>query len=150
MVIVPESARQYFTDHPIDPIERYSAAVQGAILELIIENEHRAESAHPGETLLCDRSVLDAVVYAMFGGDTSETETLFARAQTFLPTYDALFLVDPTGIPYNQDAVRIESADDRTAIHGLFLEVLGARKIRYQLLSGSLGERIRQLRAWMS
>ncbi len=148
VVIVPEAARQYFSEHSVDPIERFSEAVQSKIQDLVVENERQAERFAP-DNIVCDRSVLDAVVYTKYGGNDAGAEHMFRYATEFLPSYTKLLVLDPHDVPYRQDSIRTESASTRMAIHDLFLTFLEHHAISFELVSGSIPERLKRVRGWL-
>jgi nicotinamide riboside kinase len=149
VVVVPEAARQYFAAAGVVPaVDRYSVVVQGTIQEIAIRNEALAE-ARGVSRILCDRSVLDAVVYTKFGGDEAGAARLFGRVAASLAGYDRLVLLNPYDVPYRQDEIRVESAADRAAIHELFVAFLAEHAVPYILLSGSADTRIDHVADWL-
>lgn len=148
IAVVPEAAREYFSSHTVDIANRYSAAVQGALQELIIEQEKTTERLNR-PILLCDRSVLDAVVYTDFGGDSRGADSLFVKAKPLIRTYERFWILDPAGIPHIQDLVRIEDETTRQLIHERFIRFLSERDIPFELLSGSRQERVDRVRWWI-
>jgi predicted ATPase len=150
VVIVPEAARQYFSENEVTPEERYSGEVQGAIQQLVVENEQMALFKFGAtKRYICDRSVLDAVIYAQFGGDLAAADRMLDYARSHIHTYTKLVLLDPRDIPYLPDPIRIETAETRMIIHDLFLRGLESERIPYELLSGPVGVRLEQVRAWL-
>jgi predicted ATPase len=150
VVIVPEAARQYFSEHEVAPEERYSGIVQGTIQRLVVENEMNALLRFgPSKKYVCDRSVLDAVIYAQFGGDAVAARHMLDFARTHLPTYSKLVLLNPADVPYAEDPIRIESPETRITIHEMFLRCLETERIPYELLSGSVDVRVERVREWL-
>ena len=73
---------------------RFSATSQGLLQDWTILNEQTIERlGRP--IMLCDRSVLDAAIYADFGGDTSGADQLFRKVEPFIGTYEQLWLSRP-------------------------------------------------------
>jgi nicotinamide riboside kinase len=145
VALVREAAREYFTANPHIPIdERFGVEPQGAIQRVALENEKRAQESG-AEILICDRSVLDAVAYVRGHGDKEGSQELLKRVESWVPTYDAILLLDPADIPYQTDGIRQESPDVRQRNHEAFLEVFMEAVIDYELLSGTEEERIQRV-----
>jgi nicotinamide riboside kinase len=143
-LVVPEAAREYFSQNPVAVTDRFSFKVQSKILDHIFLNEGRAEAT--GAThIACDRSAIDAAVYVRCAGDVKGAQKLYDRASPHIDTYDLLIVPDPTDIPYRKDDVRIEDASVRAAIHVEFISFLEGHKIPFSLLSGDKPTRFRRL-----
>jgi nicotinamide riboside kinase len=139
VIFLTEVARRFFSDNPA--VIRTSTETQGKIQQQIWNLEKAAYNSNPN-IIICDRSVVDPPVYAHHFGDQLGARMLIDRARGWLPTYRRLFLLDPTGVPYKVDGLRDEDMDTREKIHETFLYYLGREKIPYQLLTGTLEERI--------
>ena len=150
VAIVPEAARDYFAQHPIPAALRFSFAVQGAIQRRIVNSEAEAERLGQENKILCDRSVLDPAVYTLFGGNPSGSQLLLSHARRFLSSYSRIVVLDPDDIPYTQDQIRTENADDRMTVHYLFLECFTRWSIDFSVLSGTADERANQVMLWLS
>lgn len=139
---VEEASRDFFANNAVS--DRFSAETQGKIQAMALENEKAAHES--GATIIfCDRSVLDAVVYTREHGDPEGAEELFRRVQSWLPTYDRFLLLDPVDIPYEQDEIRTESEEKRNSFHKVFTEFFEEKGIPYELLSGTVKERLKRI-----
>lgn len=145
VAFVPEAAREYFTANPIIPVDqRFGVKPQGEIQQLALRNEQAA--LHSGaEIIICDRSVLDAVAYVRGHGDKKGSEQLLKQIESWVPTYDAILLLDPADVPYQTDDIRQESIEVRQRNHEAFVEVFMEAGIEYELLSGTKEERIQRV-----
>jgi nicotinamide riboside kinase len=139
VVFVEEAARDYLALHNVE--SRFGAEAQGRIQGLALSRERSALEGGP-RMILCDRSVLDAVVYTRALGDLRGAKTLYDRIAAWIPTYSEIFLLDPKGVPYVDDDVRTEGDDLRMRFHRTFLEVMSEEEVAFRLLSGALSERI--------
>ncbi len=145
IVFVDEAAREYFAKNPnIPETERFSAQHQGAIQELQMENEQAAHKSGV-EIILCDRSVLDAVVYVRGHGDRKGSDSLLKRVQHWIPTYHTIFLLDPKDVPYVQDNIRQETPEIRQRNHDAFVELFSEAQIPHEMISGTLEQRIKKV-----
>lgn len=115
VVVVEEAARLFFTANPDIP-DRFSVEVQRQIQALAIENEQSATIGNV-RAVVCDRSVLDAVVYTWARGDKGGARQLFEKIEFWLPTYHKLLLLDPRDVHYETDNVRQEDEETRQQLH---------------------------------
>lgn len=142
---VPEAARLFFTAHPeIPQKERFSARVQGQVQDMQWDHERMAINLG-ATTLVCDRSVLDAVVYTRANGELEGSEELFTKIASWVATYTKIFLLDPQDIPYEKDDLRQEEETTRQKNHEAFIEVFEEKGIPFELLSGTIEERLARL-----
>lgn len=137
-----EAARDFFANNTVS--DRFSAETQGRIQAMALENEKAAHESGAG-IIFCDRSVLDAVVYTREHGDLEGAEDLFRRVQFWLSTYDRFLLLDPLDIPYQQDGIRTESEEKRNSFHKVFIEFFEEKGIPYEILSGTIEERMKRI-----
>ncbi len=138
--IVDEVARDFFSQHP-SIVARFAVEPQGKIQTLVLRKERAAES-DGARIILCDRSVIDAVVYVRAQGDRIGADELLRRVEFWLPTYHRFLLLDPDGVPFENDNVRKEQETEREQIHKSFLQFFDETALPYELISGSLDERI--------
>lgn len=140
VAIVPEAARRFFTDNP-HVTDRFGVDAQGQIQALALQQE---QNAHNGgaEVILCDRSVIDAVVYVQAHGDNEGASQLLDRVSFWLPTYNKFLLLDPADVPYETDDIRQEDESVRQRFHDAYLAFFEETGIPYELLSGTLEQRI--------
>ncbi|HUC95745.1 MAG TPA: ATP-binding protein [Candidatus Saccharimonadia bacterium] len=142
ITVVEEAAMQYFAANKIK--DKFSEASQFAIQSLALNLEALAERYGRLRTF-CDRSVLDAPAYLRGIGNVEGSERLLQRVAFWLPTYTSIVLLDPSGIDYRQDDIRDETPETRLLFHEGFLAMFAEHKIPYQLVSGTLSERIKQI-----
>lgn len=144
IAIIPEAARDFFLSNVVE--DRFSADTQGKIQALALQREQKAHDSG-ADIILCDRSVIDAVVYTEAHGDPKGAIALLERVEFWLPTYNSFLLLDPADIPYQRDDVRTEDALKRQQFHEAFLAFFEKTGIPYQLLSGTLDERVGKIEA---
>lgn len=143
VAFVEEAARSFFQDNP-DVGDRFSTETQGRVQALALHIEQDAQATR-ARVLLCDRSVIDAVAYVKAHGDPDGSDRLWENVAFWLPTYHKFLLLDPVGVPYATDEVRQEDADKRQQFHDAFVSLFAEKEIPYELLSGTLEERIRRV-----
>lgn len=150
-IVVEEAAREYFTVHP-EVTERFGLEAQDAVQALALQKETAAaEGARVGiedrPLILCDRSVFDAAVYLYSQRNIAGAEELFNRLRTWLSThgYSKVFLLDPRNIPYETDEIRTESEATRQLFHDAFIEFFNLHNVAYELLSGTVDERLQRV-----
>lgn len=136
---IEETPRAFFTEHP-NITNRFSFEVQTKILNLVLAYEAKAEKR--ANVILCDRSIIDPIVYMRVLGDKAIAAELLEKVAPHLNNYQKVFLLDPAGVPYQTDTIRNEAEETRQQLHAGFVEFLKERVIPYTLLSGSLHERL--------
>lgn len=139
-VIVPEAARVFFTDNP-SITEKFAKEAQRQVQSLALQQEQEVHNAG-ARLILCDRSVIDAVVYVRAHGDTEGAAKLLDRVSFWIPTYNKFLLLNPADVLYKTDDVRQEDEYVRQSFHEAYLEFFQESGIPYELLSGTLEERI--------
>jgi len=142
--VIPEAATRYFEAHDVPEPLRFTEKVQTEIQSLAIEAELGLMAAALMGGLavaFLDRCVLCAAVYVRSTGDIEGSDRLYRRVQPFLQTYSRLYLLDPAGVPFQQNNVRTEDRATRDHIHETYLRFLEEKGIPYQLLSGTEDER---------
>jgi nicotinamide riboside kinase len=140
IAFVNEAAREYLEIHPEDKeIAHVSLDIQKHLQMLIWEKEMQAHGNHPA-LIVCDRSVIDPAVYLAASGDRENAEVFFDRIKDWVKTYDWLFLLDPHTVPYVQDAIRVETPEERIRIHDTYVRFLHDHTVNYHALRGSLSE----------
>lgn len=143
MVFVEEAARIFFTQNP-QIKDRFSADTQGKVQALALKNEQDAHQSG-ARIILCDRSVIDAVVYVISQGDRKRAGELLKKVEFWLPTYHRFLLLDPSDIPYQTDNIRQETAETRQKFHDSFLTFFEETGMPYELLSGTEEVRIKRV-----
>jgi len=139
---IEEAARIYFTNNPEIPENlRFSFQHQAEIQKLQLELEKKAY-AGKATRLLSDRSVLDAAVYVSAYGDKEGSRKLVSGVESWIPTYSSIVLLSPEGVAYVKDEIRREDAAVRQQNHEAYLDLFMREGIDYELLGGSLKERI--------
>lgn len=137
---VSEAAKQYFSSHRMAEELRFTAPVQGEIQTMAMAAEQAA--CRRGQLVLADRSVFDYPIYVSATGDADGASALLTRARTWAHMYHILYLLDPTGVPFETTAERRESAATRQLLHNAFLVFLARYDIPYTLLTGTVEARM--------
>lgn len=83
IAFVDEVAREYFQKYGMK--ERFSVKAQSRIQEFILKREQKIHNQKP-KYIICDRSVIDSVVYLKSYGDKKGSEILLKRIRLWLPT----------------------------------------------------------------
>jgi hypothetical protein len=153
-LFVSEAAREWFSLHP-NTTDRFGVAAQGKVQALALQKEkdaHELAASQPGRLpiILCDRSVLDAPVYVYSQGDETGAQELLNRVRSWLPTYSKILLLDPVDVAYSPDDIRAEDEATRQLFHGAFLDFFDANDVDYQLLSGTLTDRLGQVQSLLN
>ena len=133
-----EQARILFADIPYIP-DRLGFSIQCELADMICREERRA--AETGQPVVADRTIVDGSVFIRWGGDPEVAEQVFEYVRRWMETYDHLLLCSPNGIPYESDDVRVETSEQRDAIHQAFIEAFEHWGIRYDVLDGDRAER---------
>ncbi len=143
-----EAGREYFEENPNtkNPLRQ---KVQKEIQELVIENEKIALLKNP-EILICDRSVIDAAVYTLLGDDEMGAHELLMGVEGWIKTYNKFFLLDPMDVPFVKDGIRVEDDEEaRNRVHDIFIEIMESNSIDYEILSGSVEERLSRVEEFL-
>ena len=143
VAFIEEAARAFFSANP-DVSDRFSEKTQEKVQALALENEVKAQNGAT-RLIFCDRSVIDAVAYVRSQGNLEGSQNLLNKVLFWLPTYDALLLLDPHDVPYRTDDIRQENEETRQQFHNAFIEVFEGAKIPYTLLSGTIEERLQTI-----
>jgi nicotinamide riboside kinase len=143
ITVLEEQARNYFEAHP--EITGYTeASVQGQLMGLILAAEDQAIIRQP-KVIVSDRAPICAPVYTAAGGDSESAEALYRLQKPRLPMYRML-LLDTIGVPYKVDSVRQREGMDRQAVHEKYISFLGEHNVRYELVGGTLEDRINRVK----
>lgn len=135
-----ELAREFFSEYP-EILDRSSKDIQGALVDVLIENEKKIHGLDP-EIILCDRAALAAVIYTLAAGDHKGADEILSKIEYWLPTYNTFVLLDPSEVPYAVDSVRTEDPEARQAVHETYLDFLEGSDLPFVHLTGTLDERI--------
>jgi len=150
IVFIEESGRPYFESRPYFTEQQiFSPPVQKELQGIILGKEQSATEQNP-QVIICDRSVLDSPAHLYAMGDEEGTEELLENVQFWLSTYKLILLLDPEGVPFENDEARRESEQTRNRIHQGFIDFFAKYKIPYELLSGSKEERIARVKGLIS
>ncbi len=144
VALVEEAARKFFEINP-KIAARFGRQPQEKIQKLALKLEKEAVKQGTS-VILCDRSVIDAVVYVRAYGDKKGSNEMLAKVRDWLPTYDKFYLLDPKGVPYVFDKIRQEDITWRQKLHDAYLDFFKETGIPYEILSGTLEERIEKVR----
>lgn len=143
IVFSEEGARAYFEQRKKEgkpPPARFTVDIQRAIQERTIQNEKKAHASKP-TIIFCDSSTIDQPIYTRAFGDKEGAELLYQGISSWIPTYSKFYMLDPRDVPFQNDEVRKESANERQRVHDTFVEVFAEKGIVYDLLSGTVEER---------
>ncbi|HMH31226.1 MAG TPA: ATP-binding protein [Methylomirabilota bacterium] len=141
IAFLDEVARQFFSENIIAPEDRSKAEVQARIQDQILSKEQQALEANP-KIIICDRSVIDSVVYAESRKLNKLSNELLERIKFWIPTYTTIYLLDINDVAHAKDDIRYEDSALRQKIHQAYLDFFARNNIKYELLSGTLYERI--------
>lgn len=138
IVFSEEGARAYFQENPLPA--RFTVDIQRAIQERTITNEKKAHESNP-TIIFCDSSTVDQTVYTRAFGDKKGSDELYEGISLWVPTYTKFFMLDPKDVPFENDDVRKESANERQNVHDTFVELFAEKGLIYDVLSGTVNER---------
>ena len=137
---VEEAARVYYLTHP-QVRNRFAFITQSQIQKQAQQLETEAQRSLT-RIIICDRSVLDAAAYVYTRGGKSGAQKLMTRMKDWISTYTEIYLLDPKDIPYFSDEIRQESVEERVKFHEGFIKLFFEHNIPFQLLSGTLDQRL--------
>lgn len=141
VIFVEEVARKFFTENQMSDEKRRTPEVQSRIMAMMLAAEQEAHANEP-EVILCDRALLDAVVYVLTEGDKNAAEKMFHKIEDWIPTYTKIYVLDPSDIAFENDDIRIEDESVREKLHKTYMQFLHDRGIAHELLRGTLAERV--------
>ena len=141
IAFIDEVARQFFSENIIAPEDRSKAEVQARIQDQILSKEQQALEANL-KIIICDRSVIDPVVYAESRKLNKLSDELLERIKFWIPTYTTIYLFYINDVVHAKDDIRYEDSALRQKIHQAYLDFFARNNIKYELLSGTLNERI--------
>lgn len=140
---VEEAARVYFQS--VRAGRPFLLRHQERIQEMVIDAESDA-AATGASVLLCDRSILDPIVYVEAAGDRAGAARLKEAAGDWVNSYTGFILLSPVGVPYRRDAIRREPEAFRNWVHEVFVKVLEKSGLPYMLLGGEFLDRVERVR----
>lgn len=138
-VFINEAAREYFRSKRLS--NRFSFSDQKNIQDLVIEKEKIME----GDMRICDRSVICPIIYTITAGDVKGGNLLHSRIKSWIKTYTEFLLLDPLGIPFENDEIRNEDIGFRMKVHNEYVAFLKKNNIQYTLINGSWKERVEKI-----
>jgi len=140
VAFVEEAARDLILR--LKPKTHFSFKFQSLIQDEVIRREKEVQN-YP--LIICDRSVIDAIVYCRALGLEKGAKKLHRKVLDWLPTYTKFFLLDIADIPLEKDNVRTDRIKFREKAHILFLEFLEKEKLPYKLIKGTKDERLKKI-----
>jgi nicotinamide riboside kinase len=140
VAFVEEAARDLILK--LKPQTHFTYKFQSKIQNEVLRREKEVQN-YP--LIICDRSVIDAIVYCRAMGFKKGAEKLYLKVKNWLPTYTKFFLSDIAGIPLERDRVRTDWSTFRRKAHQLFLEFLEKENLPYKLIQGTEKERLRKI-----
>lgn len=145
IIVLEEGAQIFFQDNP-DIINEgiHVVSVQEQLQDFVLERE-RAAYQPKTKLIISDRSVIDPVVYTRIYQTAEEADRLFNHVAHWLPTYTKFFLLDPTGVPQDPGQFRKETSKARLAVHDAFREFFVDNNLPFEMVSGSLQERLKKI-----
>lgn len=141
IVFVSEAARDFISKYGKG--DRSSVTVQGKIQDIILKKEKEAHSQNP-KVIVCDRSVIDPVVYLRFYGDKNGSDKLLKKIKKFLLTYDKFLLFSPQGFSFANDGLRIENERIRSKIHKEYIGFFNDTDLPMEIVSGNIDQRLKK------
>lgn len=141
---VEEASRKFLQINHFSLVERNSIDVQRRIQDFIVESEREAYTKN-ASIILCDSSVLTTSMYLQCMGDKEGSLELLKAVEFWLPTYTTFLLLDPTDVLFVKDSIRQENDEQRQRNHEAYLELFAQKQIPYQLIKGTLHERLQQV-----
>jgi len=140
VAFVEEAARDLILR--LKPKTHFSFKFQSLIQDEVLKRE---KEVCDFPIIICDRSVIDAIIYCQALGFEKGAQKLYLKVKSWLPTYTKFFLLDIAGIPLERDGVRTDWLALREKAHQLFLEFLEKESLPYKLIQGSEKERLRKI-----
>lgn len=114
--------------------------IQEQLQDFVLQREKA--SLKPGvELIIADRSVIDPIVYTQIYDTEANAKKLLQRVAHWFPTYTLLILLNPSGVPDDPRPARLESSEQRIAIHDKFGEFCIKNNLPYVEISGPLNDR---------
>jgi len=140
VAFVEEAARDLILD--LKPKTHFTFKFQSQIQDEVLRRE-KAVQNYP--IIICDRSVIDAVIYCQALGLEEEAKRLYEKVKNRLPTYTKFFLLDISGIPLEKDNVRTDQSVFRKKAQQLFLKFLKKENLPFSLIKGTEKRRLRRI-----
>ncbi len=140
--VVHEAARQFFAERAnLSETERFSSDVQGQLRAMVRANE--ANATKPGvDVLLCDNSPIAAVAFTHAAGHETAAAKMLNASLSHIQSYGKAYVLDPADVSYKTDSIRKETAAFRNQVHQSLIEMYHQLNIPYELLSGTVDQRL--------
>ena len=111
------------------------------------------ELLHPD--MITDRSIIDVMAFTNLSKSMStvEKESFCDFASNIIPLYDYIFYVSPEGVELEDNGIRIFDAEYRDQIDieiKRLLSIYGSKINKFHTISGSVEERIEQVKQALS
>lgn len=143
ITFVNEAGTEYFKKNGSIK-DRFNVKIQKQIQSLAISNEEMA-IASGAKIILCDRSVIDQPIFLKYFGDHEGSKELHEKVKNLYHSYYKFFLLDPYGINFKKDNIRVENNNDMQKLHEDYLKFFAEEKIPFEILGGTLKERTNKI-----
>jgi nicotinamide riboside kinase len=136
---VPEAAWDIFALEP--ELDRTAYSTDLKIIQRVKQLEQLTSRQQGTEVLVCDRSVLDTIVFSLthMGG---HTDRLMKEFEDHIYGYSKFLLFDPENVPYVSTDIRIEGRDFRTELHKNFQILLTHYGVDWEIVKGPVSQRV--------
>lgn len=138
VAVIDEGAKIFFENHP-DITDRF-VRIQEWLQDFVLIREKAAYQPEI-KLIIVDRSVIDPIVYTQAYDTSTNADMLLQRVADWLPTYTMFILLHPSGVPDNPRPARLETSDERLALHDMFGEFCVKNGLHHVEVSGTLQER---------
>jgi len=100
------------------------------------------------ENIITDRTVIDVMAFADLSTSMEDHEKFYLNATLFylVDDYDILFYVSPEGVEIEDNGVRETNAEYRTAVDEKIKQIVGMYRADTVTISGTVEERIEQVK----
>lgn len=140
--VLEEGAQVFFQIHPeLKEKSIHTTEVQQEIQDFVLTREQEAYQPEV-KLIICDRSVIDPIIYTGFYQGNEYAKALLKNVSWWLPTYTKFLILDPKDVPNDAGHFRRETPQDRVAIHKAFIQFCRENNLSFEVISGSLDERI--------
>ena len=114
--------------------------------QLVFASERAAELMQ--EKIITDRTVIDVMAFADLSKSMEDHEKFYLNATLFylIDDYDILFYVSPEGVEIEDNGIRETNAEYRTAVDEKIKQIVGMYRANTVTISGTIEERIEQVK----
>lgn len=141
--VLDEAARIFFDQRPNHTDRSYRTQLE--IQNFALDRERQLYTPST-DIIIADRSVVDPIVLSTIW-DPEHTQLLHNNVADWLTTYKLFFILDLNGVPSEEGEHRQETPEERQKIQKTLIDYFIANKLRYELISGSLDERVAKVKA---